>query len=60
MKSVQMMALLLGENNQEEENEVDGDDLDTESPDSSEDVEMEESTSRKISLRLAKALRNNL
>jgi HK97 family phage prohead protease len=60
MKSVQMMALLLGENGEEEENEVDGDDLDTESPDSSEDVEMEESTSRKISLRLAKALRNNL
>lgn len=60
MKSVQMMALLLGENGEEEENEVDGDDLDTESPDSSEDVEMEESTSRKISLRLAKALRNNI
>ena len=60
MKSVEMMALLLGENVEEEENEVDGDDLDTESPDSSEDVEMEESTSRKISLRLAKAIRNNL
>jgi HK97 family phage prohead protease len=60
MKSVEMMALLLGESGEEEESEVDGDDLDTESPDSSEDVELEESTSRKISLRLAKAIRNNL
>jgi hypothetical protein len=61
MKSVEMMALLLGEGvEEEEENEVDGDDIDTLDPESNTEVEMEESTSRKISLRLAKALRNNL
>jgi HK97 family phage prohead protease len=61
MKSVEMMALLLGEDVEGYEEEMPEEEMpEGESPEESPEEEIEDSSVRKISLRLAKALRNNL